>query len=125
MSPHAMVPTMLVVWTIPKNERNKAIAEEKIAGRVTPEMLAVLCLYGLSSANATLRALNIMMNAVGAKNRSPASSTLVVISTAGRNVIIARMYPDTALVWSSICAILVATVKCVHKCLYGDNPSWF
>ena len=42
-------------------------------------MLAALCLYGLSSAHATLRALNIMMNVVYIKNRSPVSSALVVV----------------------------------------------
>ena len=60
-------------------------------------MLAALCLYGLSSAHVTLRVLNIMMNVVYIKNRSPVSSALVVIATAGRNVSIARMYPGTAL----------------------------
>ena len=32
-----------------------AIAEPLIAGRITPDMLAVPCLYGLRSAHATVR----------------------------------------------------------------------
>ena len=91
-----MFPTMLLLWTSPEIT-NKAIAEEKIAGRITAEMLAVLCLYGLSSANVTLKALEVMMNVINVKNRFPVSNALAVMYTAGRNVNIARMYPDTAL----------------------------
>ena len=92
-----MVTSVIALWILIMLRITKAIAEEQIAGRVTPEMLAALCLYGLSSAHATLRALNIMTNVMNVKNRFLVASTLVVIFTAGRNVRIAKRYPDTAL----------------------------
>jgi len=39
-----------------------AIDKTYVAGRATPEMLAVLCLYGLRSAHAKLRAVKSIMN---------------------------------------------------------------
>ena len=89
-----MFPAMLVLCISFGNKIAKASAEEQIAGRVTPEMLAVLCLYGLSSAHATLRTLNIIMNIV---NWFLFAIALVVTYTAGMIVSIARRYPDTAL----------------------------
>ena len=40
--------------TLITNRTSKAVTEEKISGRVTPEMLAALYLYGLSSAHESI-----------------------------------------------------------------------
>ena len=63
-----MPATVVVLWILVGDDSVKASAEEQIRGRTTPEMLAVLSLYGLSSAHATVRTLNTMMNVVRAKN---------------------------------------------------------
>jgi len=67
----------------------------KVADTATADLFAMLSLYGLSSAAATVSMIKSIRGSsaryIGPNNAS------IVVCRAGKNANIARMYPDTAL----------------------------
>ena len=87
----------MVPWVLPGNRSDKASVEARIAGIVTPEILAALCLYGLTSAHMTVKAMKSRVNVIFEKKYYILSRAVVMITTAGRIAHIARIHPDTVL----------------------------
>ena len=75
--------------------KQSVICSAKVAGTATADLLAMLCLYGLSSAATRV---SMIKNMRGKSARyielNNASS---VVCRAGKKAKTARMYPDTAL----------------------------
>ena len=67
----------------------------QVAKIATTDLLAVLCLYGLSSATTTVSMIK-NMGGKSARYGGPNNAS-IVISRAGKKANIARRYPDTAL----------------------------
>ena len=86
---------MILSWDLLGIRTLKASVEAIRAGRATPEMLAILCLYGLSSAHKTLKVMKTIVNVTGAKDKLLVVMTFIIKITR-RNAYIARMYPDNA-----------------------------